>query len=73
MDGLEVLARIMSIDRRVPIVLNSGYSSYRNNFLSWAADAYVVKSPDPSELKRIINNLLRHRAVEGSFPRASEP
>lgn len=64
MDGLEVLARIISIDRRVPIVLNSGYSSYKNNFLSWAADAYVVKSSDPSELKRTINDLLQYRSVE---------
>lgn len=73
MDGLEVLARIMSIDRRVPIVLNSGYLSYKHNFLSWAADAYVIKSSDPSELKQTINDLLQYRSGErpGSFRRAT--
>ncbi len=64
MDGLEVMARILSVDRRIPIVLNSGYSSYRHNFLSWAADAYVVKSGDPSELKRTVNDLLFSRSAE---------
>ena len=58
MNGLEVLARILAIDRKVPIVLNSGYSFYRKNFLSWSADAYVVKSADPSELTRTINEVL---------------
>jgi CheY-like chemotaxis protein len=61
MDGLEVMARILSFDRRIPIVLNSGYSSYKNNFLSWAAAAYVIKSPDPSELKRTVKDLLYSR------------
>jgi CheY-like chemotaxis protein len=60
MNGLEVLARILAIDRKVPIILNSGYSSYRKNFLSWSADAYVVKSSDPSELSQTITEVL-HR------------
>ena len=64
MDGLEVMARILSVDRRIPIVLNSGYPSYKHNFLSWAADAYVIKSGDPSELKRTVNDLLDSRAAE---------
>jgi CheY-like chemotaxis protein len=73
MDGLEVLARIMSIDRRVPIVLNSGYPSYKNNFLSWAADAYVLKSSDPTELKRTINDLLQYRTSKGRDLSAMRP
>jgi CheY-like chemotaxis protein len=58
MDGLEVLGRLLSIDRKVPIVLVSAYSFYRDNFLSWAADAYVTKSSDLSEIKRTIKALL---------------
>jgi DNA-binding response OmpR family regulator len=66
MDGLEVLARILAIDRKVPIVLNSGYSFYRKNFLSWSADAYVVKSSDPSELKDTIFEVLSRAAERNS-------
>jgi CheY-like chemotaxis protein len=73
MDGLEVLTRILSIDRHIPIVLNSGYPSYKANFLSWSADAYVVKSPDPAELRRTVNQLLQTRAAETAEQRrASE-
>jgi hypothetical protein len=42
----------------VPVVLNSAYSSYKDNFLSWSADAYVVKSSDLTELKETIRRLL---------------
>lgn len=58
MDGLEVLGRLLSIDRKVPIVLISAYSFYRDNFLSWAADAYITKSSDLSEFKRTVKSLL---------------
>jgi DNA-binding response OmpR family regulator len=61
MDGLELLGRILSIDRRVPIVLVSSYSYYRDNYLSWAADAYVLKSSDLSELKNTVQQLLDSR------------
>lgn len=60
MDGLEVLGRMLSIDRRKPIVLVSAYSFYKENFLSWAADAYLLKSSDTSELKRVVNRLLEN-------------
>jgi len=71
MDGLEVLARILAIDRKVPIVLNSGYSSYRKNFLSWSAEAFVVKSSDPSELKKTINEVLSRVTGQASQRSAS--
>jgi len=58
MDGLEALGKLLSEDRKVPVILNSAYSSYKDNFLSWAADAYVVKSSDLDELKRTIRELL---------------
>jgi two-component system, response regulator, stage 0 sporulation protein F len=58
MDGLEALGKMRSIDRRIPIVLLTAYASYRENFLSWAADAYVIKSADITELKRAVSSLL---------------
>lgn len=63
MDGLEAIGHFMSIDRGVPVVFNTAYPSFRDNFLSWIADAYVDKSSDLGELKRTIKNLLSARVA----------
>jgi hypothetical protein len=49
---------LQSIDRGVRVVLNSAYPHYRENFLSWTADAYIDKSDDLTELKRTLRDLL---------------
>lgn len=58
MDGIEALGRIVGKDRKIPIILNSSYPGYRQDFMSWAADAYVTKSTDLGELKDKIRILL---------------
>ena len=58
MDGMETLGRIIREYRDVPIILNTAYSSYRDDFMSWGADAYVVKSADLSELKAKVREIL---------------
>jgi CheY-like chemotaxis protein len=58
MDGIEALGRIVGKDRKIPIILNSSYPGYRQDFMSWAADAYVTKSTDLGELKDKIRKLL---------------
>jgi DNA-binding response OmpR family regulator len=42
-------------------VLNTAFSSYRDNYLTWAADAYVTKSSDVTELLDTVKNLLEER------------
>lgn len=51
MDGIEVMKKILEKNKDIPIIINSAYSSYMDNFMSWAAKAYVIKSSDLSELK----------------------
>ncbi len=58
MDGLETIARILNIERGRPIIIHSAYPNYQDNFMSWNADAFIVKSGDLSELKRKIGELL---------------
>jgi CheY-like chemotaxis protein len=58
MDGIETLARIIRDHREVPTILNTAYSSYRDDFMSWGADAYVVKSADLGELKPKVRKIL---------------
>ena len=58
MDGLEALGKIIGKERNIPIIIHSAYSSYKDDFMSWAADDFVVKSADLTELKRKIRGLL---------------
>jgi two-component system, response regulator, stage 0 sporulation protein F len=63
MDGMEALSRILRKDRKIPIILNTSYTGYREDFMSWAADAYVTKSTDLTELKSKIQELLKKKKV----------
>lgn len=58
MDGMEALGRIVGKDRKIPIILNTSHAGYRENFMSWVADAYVTKSSDLGELKTKVKKLL---------------
>ena len=57
MDGLEALPRILGLKEGLPVILNTAYTQYQESFMSWAADAYVVKSSDLTELKDKIKEL----------------
>ncbi len=59
MDGMEALGPILRKDRKIPIILHTSYPDYREDFMSWAADAYITKSPDLTELKQKIQELLK--------------
>ncbi len=58
MDGIETLGHVLSRDNSIPVILHTAYSSYKDNFMTWSADAYVVKSSDLSELKERIRQAL---------------
>ena len=65
MDGIEALQRIIERDNSIPVVLNTAFSSYKDNYLTWAADAYVTKSSDVSELLGAVNKVLEARMATG--------
>jgi DNA-binding response OmpR family regulator len=58
-DGLDLLARIRGHSRTLPVVINTAFSSYTDNYLTWSADAFVVKSSDLSELVATVCDLAR--------------
>jgi len=64
MDGIEAMGKILSCNNTIPVILNTAYSSYQDNFMSWAADAYVVKSSDLTELKQTIKEVLDARQAQ---------
>jgi DNA-binding NtrC family response regulator len=64
MDGIEVLSKIVSRYKKMPIVLHTAYAHYKNDFMTWLADAFVVKSSDLSVLKKTVKELLRKSGEE---------
>lgn len=64
MNGLEALGKIIGKEKGIPVIIHSAYSSYKDDFMSWAADDFVVKSSDLTELKRKIRELLDKKKAE---------
>lgn len=60
--GLELLQKISRECAQMPVILCTAFSSYRDDFSSWLADAYVVKSSNLSELKEQVRIVLARRA-----------
>jgi len=58
MDGMEALGRIIGKDKSIPVILHTSHPGYQEDFMSWAADAYLVKSADLSELKAKIKEFI---------------
>ena len=58
-DGLEVMSHLLDTQPDLPVIINTAYSQYRDSFMSWTADAYLIKSADLSELKRTILEVLK--------------
>ena len=61
MDGLEAMGRILSMRKNIPIIINTAYSNYKSKYMTWAAEAYIVKSSDLTELKDKIKEVLEKR------------
>lgn len=58
MNGIEVLRQMKEIRADLPIILSSAYQEYKQDFGSWASEAYVVKSANMDELKAAISKFL---------------
>ncbi len=61
MDGIETMNAILGKDRRIPVILNTAFPEYRQNYMTWGAEAYIIKSSDLSELKHKIREVLEKR------------
>ncbi|HLE26001.1 MAG TPA: response regulator [Thermodesulfobacteriota bacterium] len=61
--GLDVLQNLTKEFPNLPVVLCTAYSSFQDDYISWLAEAYIVKSTDTEELvkeiKRVINKKRR--------------
>jgi DNA-binding response OmpR family regulator len=60
-NGLDLLQDIRKTFYNIPVILCSAYSSFKGDLKSIAADYYVVKSSDLTELKQKIKMALEGR------------
>jgi DNA-binding NtrC family response regulator len=60
--GLALLREIKAAHKPLPVVLSTAYARYQDDFSSWLADAYVVKSSDLAELRGAVQRCLGGRA-----------
>ena len=60
--GIELLQKLVKERHGMPVILCSAFSCYKEDFSSWLADGYVVKSGDLTELKNEIARVLAQKA-----------
>ncbi len=60
-DGIETLTALLSRKHGIPIILNTAFPQYKENSMTWGAEAYLIKSSDLTELKRKIREVLDRR------------
>ncbi|MCL5408414.1 MAG: response regulator [Candidatus Omnitrophica bacterium] len=58
MDGLETMGKILGKRKNLPVIIYTAYPHYKTDFISWAANAYITKSSDLTELKNKIKELI---------------
>lgn len=45
-DGVSVLQELIALRPTLPVIIHTAYPGFRDNFLTWAAEAFVQKSTD---------------------------
>jgi DNA-binding response OmpR family regulator len=63
MDGMQTMSQIIEEKNDLPVIINSAYTTYKDNFMSWAAEAYCVKSSDLTELKNAVDEVFEKRSA----------
>jgi len=58
MDGIETLGKIITMEKKTPVLIYTAYSNYKSNFMTWTASAYLTKSSNLDDLKDRIKELL---------------
>jgi len=61
MEGIQTMAAMQGNNRQVPVILNTVFPQYKDDFMARGAEAYVVKSSDLTELKNKMREVLKRR------------
>lgn len=67
--GLDVLQNLTKEFPSLPVILCSAYASFQDDYISWLAEAYIVKSSDTEELLKVIKKILnKKRSTKDNTP-----
>jgi CheY-like chemotaxis protein len=66
-NGLDLLQEIRKSFHDLPVIISSAYGIFKGDYKTMAADYYVVKSSDLTELKSKVQ-----KALEGKVPEAEK-
>ncbi len=58
-NGLDCIQEMLQRKKDLRIIIHSAYAVYKQDFSSWSADAYLLKSSDIDELVQTIHRLLK--------------
>ena len=59
MDGIQTLTAMLGKDRQAKVIFNTAHFQYKENFMTWGAEAYLIKSSNLTELKQKIREVLK--------------
>lgn len=59
-EGVHALKQIKQQRPDLPVIMVTAYDDYKEDLSIYAADAYILKSSDLTELKTTINKLIGH-------------
>jgi len=59
--GMDCLEEILSLDPKLPVIVNTAFGTFKDDFRSWSAASYVIKSSDMTELKDAVRAVLSRR------------
>jgi CheY-like chemotaxis protein len=57
MNGLELMNFYTKLNYRIPVIIFTAYGVYKNDPVLMAADAYIIKSSDITQLKDKVHEL----------------
>jgi DNA-binding response OmpR family regulator len=61
MNGMEVLKAMSSKEKHPAVLLNSAYSGYTEDYHSWIAEDYIIKTSDISVLINKVKEILNKK------------
>ncbi|MEJ5378469.1 MAG: response regulator [bacterium] len=59
MDGIEALGKVVARHKNIPVIINTAFSAYQEDFRAWAAEEYVIKSSDLTQLRKALQRVLK--------------
>ena len=59
--GLDVLQNLTKEFPNLPVILCTAYTSFQDDYISWLAEAYIIKSSDTEELLKEIKKVLNKK------------